>query len=147
MLYPIIWMIGASFKSNNEIFTSIGFVPSTIDFQAYIDGWDTKGDYTFTLYFINTFKYVIPKIVLLLFQQLLQRTGLPDLIFRLKSDVLTFDGNDVFTASRDKNPLVSFWNRLDLLDTYIPLLANSFLGQEPFLFYDDSISAFDSARS
>ena len=106
MLYPIIWMIGASFKSNNEIFTSIGFVPSTIDFQAYIDGWDTKGDYTFTLYFINTFKYVIPKIVLLLFQQLLQRTGLPDLIFRLKSDVLTFDGNDVLPQVVTRIPCI-----------------------------------------
>ncbi|MCX4166364.1 carbohydrate ABC transporter permease [Enterococcus casseliflavus] len=28
-----------------------------------------------------------------------------------------------------------FWNRLDLLDTYVPLLANSFLGQEPFFVF------------
>ena len=49
MLYPIIWLVGASFKENNEIFTSIGFIPKRLDFQAYIDGWNTKGDYTFTL--------------------------------------------------------------------------------------------------
>jgi len=32
-------------------------------------------------------------------------------------------------------PLYLFWNRLDLLDTYVPLLANSFLGQEPFFVF------------
>ena len=28
MIYPILWLIGASFKTNNEIFTSLGFIPS-----------------------------------------------------------------------------------------------------------------------
>lgn len=25
MIYPLIWMVGASFKANSEIFTEIGF--------------------------------------------------------------------------------------------------------------------------
>ena len=27
MIYPLIWMIGATFKSNAEIFSGIGFIP------------------------------------------------------------------------------------------------------------------------
>ena len=27
MIYPLIWMVGATFKSNAEIFSSIGFIP------------------------------------------------------------------------------------------------------------------------
>ena len=29
MIYPIIWLVGATFKSNNEIFTSISFYSET----------------------------------------------------------------------------------------------------------------------
>lgn len=64
MLYPLIWLIGASFKSNSEIFTSINFIPSSFDFSGYVRGWKTSTEYTFTTYFINTFKIVIPKVIL-----------------------------------------------------------------------------------
>ncbi|MBP2070998.1 carbohydrate ABC transporter permease [Thermoanaerobacterium butyriciformans] len=63
MIYPIIWLIGASFKTNSEIFTSIGFIPKKIDFTPYVKGWITGTQYTFSTYFINTFKYVIPKVI------------------------------------------------------------------------------------
>lgn len=136
MLYPIIWMIGASFKSNNEIFTSIGFIPSTIDFQAYIYGWDTKGDYTFTLYFINTFKYVIPKIVFTVVSATLTAYGFARFDFPFKKVMFSLLMATMFLPQVvTRIPLYLFWNRLDLLDTYIPLLANSFLGQEPFFVF------------
>ncbi len=34
MLYPLIWLVGASFKTNSEIFSSAGFWPSQIEFSA-----------------------------------------------------------------------------------------------------------------
>ena len=41
MLYPLIWLLGASFKTNADIFTSIGFIPKDFkfDFTGYINGW------------------------------------------------------------------------------------------------------------
>ena len=27
MIYPLVWMVGASFKTNAEIFSGIGFIP------------------------------------------------------------------------------------------------------------------------
>ncbi|MBP0652012.1 hypothetical protein J8J40_33620, partial [Mycobacterium tuberculosis] len=30
MLYPLFWLIGASFKSNSEIFTTIWFLPKDL---------------------------------------------------------------------------------------------------------------------
>jgi oligogalacturonide transport system permease protein len=35
MLYPLLWLVGASFKSNTEIFTEVGFWPSRLDFGSY----------------------------------------------------------------------------------------------------------------
>ena len=63
MLYPLIWLIGASFKSNAEIFTQVGFWPSSFDFTPYIKGWKTSTEYTFTRYFANSFLIVIPRII------------------------------------------------------------------------------------
>ncbi|MGL4253003.1 MAG: carbohydrate ABC transporter permease [Fusobacteriaceae bacterium] len=63
MLYPLIWLLGASFKSNSEIFTSAGFIPKQFDFSGYVKGWETSTQYTFAKYFVNTFKIVIPKVI------------------------------------------------------------------------------------
>ena len=63
MFYPMLWMVGASFKaSNNEIYSTISFLPKSPSFQAYIDGWTATGN-PYSLYLINTFKIVIPKVV------------------------------------------------------------------------------------
>ena len=35
MLYPMLWLLGASFKTNDEIFTSASFRPQGGDLLAY----------------------------------------------------------------------------------------------------------------
>jgi len=136
MLYPIIWMIGATFKPNNEIFTSIGFIPKKIDFQAYIDGWNTKGDYTFTLYFINTFKYVIPKIFFTLISATITAYGFARFDFPFKKVMFSLLMATMFLPQVvTRIPLYLFWKNLGMLDSYVPLVANSFFGQEPFFVF------------
>lgn len=66
MLYPLLWLVGASFKSNSEIFASPGFMPSGIDFKSYAAGWKTSTEYTFATYFLNSFLITIPKIIVTL---------------------------------------------------------------------------------
>jgi oligogalacturonide transport system permease protein len=59
----MLWMVGASFKANNnEIFSSIGFIPKKFSIQAYIDGWHST-EYTFLKYLLNTYKIVLPKVL------------------------------------------------------------------------------------
>lgn len=136
MLYPIIWLVGASFKENNEIFTSIGFIPKRLDFQAYIDGWNTKGDYTFTLYFINTFKYVVPKIVFTLLSATITAYGFARFEFPFKKTMFSLLMATMFLPQVvTRIPLYLFWKNLGMLDTYIPLIANSVFAQEPFFVF------------
>jgi oligogalacturonide transport system permease protein len=47
MVYPLLWLIASSFKTNKEIFTSISIIPTSFIFDAYIDGWKGSGQYTF----------------------------------------------------------------------------------------------------
>ena len=62
MLYPIIWMFFATFKSNAEIFGSVKLLPSSFSFQSYIDGWHVNSKITYTTFFKkHKFKHYINK--------------------------------------------------------------------------------------
>ena len=39
MIYPLVWMVGATFKSNAEIFSSIGFIPKNPTLEGYKRQW------------------------------------------------------------------------------------------------------------
>ena len=63
MIYPLLWLIGASFKSNDEIFSSAWFVPQSLDLSVYARAWRTVTPHTMGHYFVNTFLIIIPKTV------------------------------------------------------------------------------------
>ena len=50
LLYPIIWMFFASFKSNDEIFGSICLLPQNFSFKYFIEGWKGSGKVTYTTF-------------------------------------------------------------------------------------------------
>lgn len=64
MLYPLVWMFSASFKPNHEIFTTLGLWPENPTSDGFVRGWKTGTEYNFGHYMLNTFKYVIPKVIL-----------------------------------------------------------------------------------
>ena len=65
MIYPLVWMVGATFKSNAEIFAGIGFLTASPTLQGYIDAVTQNygGDISIWRAFINTYSFVIPKVI------------------------------------------------------------------------------------
>lgn len=64
MVYPLIWMVGATFKTNNEIFSSIGFIPKNPTLDGYRNAMKSYGgDIDLIKAMINTYSIVIPKVV------------------------------------------------------------------------------------
>nr|WP_319474294.1 carbohydrate ABC transporter permease [uncultured Sphaerochaeta sp.] len=59
MLYPILWMISNSFKTNAEIFGSSSLIPKSLSLEHYIRGWKFNNTITFTTFFKNSFYYTI----------------------------------------------------------------------------------------
>ena len=56
MIYPILWMVFASFKDNNEIFQSAGtLIPNHFRFENFANGWKGFGGTTFSVFFRNSF--------------------------------------------------------------------------------------------
>ena len=55
MFYPMLWMVGASLKAdNNEIYSTISFIPKNPSFAAYVKGWTATG-YSFGKFMMNTY--------------------------------------------------------------------------------------------
>ena len=65
IIYPLVWMVGATFKSNAEIFAGIGFLTASPTLQGYIDAVTQNygGDISIWRAFINTYSFVIPKVI------------------------------------------------------------------------------------
>lgn len=54
MLYPILWMVSNSFKTNAEIFGSSSLIPKSLSLEHYIRGWRFNNTITFTTFFSRT---------------------------------------------------------------------------------------------
>ena len=39
MIYPLLWMVSASVRPEDEIFSSTSLIPSSVDFSSYARGW------------------------------------------------------------------------------------------------------------
>jgi multiple sugar transport system permease protein len=53
MLYPLLWMVSASFKPANEIFTNLNLLPGHPTIANYTQGWSGLGQ-PFTGFFLNS---------------------------------------------------------------------------------------------
>jgi oligogalacturonide transport system permease protein len=136
MIYPILWLVGATFKTNNEIFTTVSFIPKRIDFTPYIEGWKTRTQFTFTTFFLNTFQYVIPKILFCLISSTLVAYGFARFQFPFKKFLFSLLMATMFLpAVVTRIPLYLLWKNLGLLDTYVPLIAPTIFANEPFFVF------------
>lgn len=53
MLYPLLWMLSASFRPENEIFAGGSLIPSSVSLHGYISGWFGLSR-SFDTFFINS---------------------------------------------------------------------------------------------
>lgn len=136
MLYPILWLFGASFKSNAEIHSSIGFIPSTFSMQPYINGWKTGTEYTMGHYFINTFKIVIPRVLFTIVSVTLVAYGFARFQFPFKKQCFALlIGTLLLPQVILRIPSYLMWKSFQLLDTFAPLTL-------PHLFATDAFFVF-----
>ncbi len=136
MIYPLLWLIGASFKSNEEIFSSPWFIPKSIDLSVYVKAWQTVTGRSMGHYFLNTFKIIIPKTVFAVISSTLVAYGFARFDFPFKRLFYAlFMGTMFMPAIVTVMPSYLMWSRLGILDTYIPLtLPALFAAEGTFVF-------------
>ena len=88
MVYPLIWMVGATFKTNNEIFTTLNPIPMHPTTKGYVDAMKSYGgNINIWRSMLNTYSYVIPEVILTVISSTLTAYGFA----RFK-----FKGHDIF---------------------------------------------------
>ena len=122
MIYPLLWLLGASFKTNDEIFSSIWFMPPRIEMSVYGKAWQTVTPYTMGHYFLNTFKIIIPKTAFTVLSSVLVAYGFARFDFPFRRLFFALLMCSMFMPSIvTLLPTYLMWNVTGLINTYVPL--------------------------
>ncbi|MCB4321460.1 carbohydrate ABC transporter permease [Alcaligenes sp. 13f] len=136
MLYPLVWMFAAAFKPNNEIFSTLSLIPREPTSAGFVNGWRTGTEYTFGHYIVNTFKYVIPKVVLTVVSSVIVAYGFARFEIPWKKFwFATLIGTMLLPSAVLLIPQYLMFREMGMLDSYLPLyLPLAFATQGFFVF-------------
>ncbi len=136
LLYPIFWMFFATFKSNEEIYSSIKLFPKSFDLKYYIAGWKGTGKFTYTQFFLNTFIMVVPTTILTVASAALVAYGFArfhfpckKLLFGLLIATLMLPNAVIII------PRYTLYNKFGWVNSYVPFYAQAALACNPFFTY------------
>ena len=136
MLYPLLWLVGASFKSNAQIFSEVGFWPDRFDFGAYAKGWKTSTEYTFATYFANSFLITIPRIAVTVVSCVLVAYAFARFEFWGKKILFAIMiGTMMLPLIVLRLPQYLMFKELGWLDTYLPLILPSAFATDTFFVF------------
>lgn len=136
MLYPLFWMIAASFRPNNEIFTSLGIFSSNYTIQNYVDGWTGGGALNFSRYFLNSAIISIAAVIGNIIASSLTAYAFARLEFRFKRTLFALLlGTLLLPYHVTLVPQYILFNKLGLVNTFAPLIAPHFLATDAFFVF------------
>lgn len=139
MIYPLIWMLGASFKTNNKIFNSV--VPFTL--SPVLDGYkkafdDYGGQINLLFAIINTYCFVVPKVLFTLFSCTITAYGFSRFIFKGKKILFGLLIATLFIPQTVmKVPQFIMYNKFGWIDSplYLPLIVPSLFAYDSYFVF------------
>ncbi|WP_163539886.1 carbohydrate ABC transporter permease [Gracilibacillus sp. YIM 98692] len=136
MLYPLLWMVGSSFKESSEVFVNAHqLFPDEWRFSNYAEGWKGFAGITFTTFYKNTFIIVTIATVGSILSSTIIAYGFARINFRFKklwfaimmmTMMLPFEMIMI--------PQYIMFNAFGWVDTYLPLIVPTFFGIPFFIF-------------
>ncbi len=125
MVYPLLWLAGAAFKSNSEIYSSVWFMPDSFSFDSFRNAWQTITPYTMGHYFLNTFMIILPKVIFAVISSVTVAYGFARFDFPLKKFFFAMlIGSMLLPQIVTILPTYMMWQNMagiNFLDTYVPL--------------------------
>ncbi len=136
MVYPILFMFFASFKTNEEIFGSLKLLPDHFSLDSYIQGWKGSGKMNYTKYFINTFVLVVPTTLITVVTTSLVAYGFARFRFPMKKVLFII----LITTLMLPNaviiiPRYTLFNKFGWIDSYLPFYVPALLACYPFFIF------------
>ncbi|MBT9371643.1 carbohydrate ABC transporter permease [Rhizobium sp. CSW-27] len=135
MLYPLLWLLSASLKPENEIFGNIELWPSAFQFQNYTKGWHALPE-SFTIFYVNSTIVTVLSVI----GNLLSCSFAAYAFARLR-----FTGRNFFFALMMMTLMIPYhvvlipqyvqFLQLGWVDTYLPLVVPRFLASDTFFIF------------
>lgn len=136
MIYPLLWLFFATFKDNKELFGTMTLLPEHFSFKAYREGWKGSGQFTYLTFYMNTFKLVIPTVLLTALSTGIVAYGfarfkfpMKKLLFMLMISTLMLPDAVIMI------PRYVVFNKFGWVDTYLPFWVPAVLACYPFLIF------------
>jgi oligogalacturonide transport system permease protein len=135
-IYPFLFLISGSFKSNAELATSTSLIPTQFSVESYVKGWEGVGQYTFGLFIVNSIKIVVPVVIFTIISSSIVAYGFArfkfrgrNLLFMLMISTLMLP-NTVTVI-----PRYMIFRQFRWLNTYLPFWVPAALACSPFFIY------------
>lgn len=136
MIYPLLWLIGAAFKTNAEIFSSPGFIPQNPTTDGFVNAWNTSTQYNFGHFFLNTMWIIIPKVIGTAISATLVAYGFARFEFPFKKILFaTVIATLLLPNVVTRIPQYLLFRDLGWLDSYLPLWVPSALAGDAFFVF------------
>ena len=136
MLYPLVWMLSASFKTNNEIFQGLNFFPQSPTFANYVIGWKGVSGYSFGRFFFNSFLIACMCIVGNVLSCSMAAYAFAKLDFRLKKVFFSIMMVTLMLPFHVRLiPQYIVFSKIGWVNTYLPLILPRFFAVEGFFIF------------
>jgi oligogalacturonide transport system permease protein len=136
MVYPLLWLFTASFKSNAEIFSSLHLLPSRMTWEPYVQGWNGIGQYGFSLFFFNSFRLVLPVVLFTIMSSLLVAYGFARFRFPFKRVLFTIMLSTLMLPETVIIiPRYILFRDLGWLNSYLPFIIPVIFACTPFFIF------------
>jgi multiple sugar transport system permease protein len=136
VVYPLVWMIGASLKSPDEIANNLGVLPERLTWSNYTEGWNGQPDVTFGRFFLNSVLLAAATVV---------ANAASCLVTAYAFARLRFPGRRIWFATMIATlllpghvliiPQYLLFRHLDWIDTPLPLIVPKLLATESFFVF------------
>lgn len=135
MLYPLFWLLSASVKPENEIFTSLSLWPTKFQFDNYTRGWSAL-PLSFSVFYVNSAIVTVLSVV----GNLISCSFAAYAFARLR-----FNGRNFFFALMMLTLMIPYhvvlipqyveFLKLGWVNTYLPLIVPKFLASDGFFVF------------
>ena len=139
MVYPLLWMVGATFKENSEIFAGLNIIPRHPTLEGYQNAVKSYGgNINIWKALFNTFCIVIPKVIFTLVSATLTAYGFGRFNFVGKKILYPIMISTLFLPQVVLNvPQYILYNRLGWVGSplYLPLIVPSLFACDTYFIF------------
>lgn len=139
MIYPLLWMVGATFKPNSEIFLGLNIFPKAPTFEGYENAVKSYGgDINIWKAMLNTYSYVIPSVIFTIISSTVTAYGFGRFKFKGRDILFAILMSTLFLPQVVLNvPQYIMYNNFGWVGSklYLPLIVPSIFATETYFVF------------